>query len=61
MVFSHKCRLNTRYVLSTVYDTNRKNQVYCSDKCLHSNYSSSIGEAVFFLNQYIEDIFNSAC
>ena len=20
MVFSHKCRLNTRYVLSTVYD-----------------------------------------
>ena len=43
------------------FDTNRKNQVYCSDKCLHSNYSSSIGEAVFFLNQYIEDIFNSAC
>ena len=21
------------------FDTNRKNQVYCSDKCLHSNYS----------------------
>ena len=24
MVFSHKCGLNTRYVLSTVYDKNVK-------------------------------------